>query len=43
MLSVAMGAATKQDSAESIEDVIDLADMRMYEDKKRIKSQKREV
>jgi GGDEF domain-containing protein len=37
MLSVAMGAATKQSSDENIDDVINLADQRMYEDKKRIK------
>jgi diguanylate cyclase (GGDEF)-like protein len=37
VLSVAMGAATKQKTDESFEDVIALADQHMYEDKKRIK------
>jgi diguanylate cyclase (GGDEF)-like protein len=40
ILSVAMGAATKQKTDESFEDIITLADRRMYEDKKRIKSEK---
>jgi hypothetical protein len=40
MLSVAMGAATKHSPDENIEDVIALADKRMYVDKKRIKGEK---
>jgi diguanylate cyclase (GGDEF)-like protein len=39
ILSVAMGAATKQSTDEYFDDVIALADRRMYEDKKRIKSE----
>ena len=36
-LSLAMGAATKHNEADNIEDIVALADARMYEDKKRMK------
>jgi len=38
-LSVAMGAATKQSPEENLDDVIALADQRMYADKERIKNE----
>ncbi|MCL2662237.1 MAG: diguanylate cyclase [Oscillospiraceae bacterium] len=40
VLSVAMGAATKHKPEENFDDVIALADQRMYEDKKRMKGEK---